>query len=96
MNHPVHILLGLINTIYMSIEKLNPEVIIKLLDEAKINLRGAERGRLNGPQCYKFMSNCESLKSETSNPDFQKYYDLLKSIKKANSMYRVFHIDVYV
>ena len=84
---PLHIMLGLVNTIYTTINKIDPAIIAKLLDEAKINLRGAERGRLNGPQSYKFMSNCEILKKDKSNPEFIKYHKLLKLIKEVNSLY---------
>ena len=83
---PLHIMLGLVNSIFEAVEKLKIENLIETwLSESKAYKNGQDK-KFNGPNCYKLMSNFECF-DRFSHADLSIYSELLKAFKDANSAY---------
>ena len=83
---PLHIMLGLVNSIFESIEKLGIENLIEAwLDESKAYKSGKDK-KFNGPNCYKLMSKFDCF-DRFRHADLSIYSELLKAFKEANSVY---------
>lgn len=83
---PLHIMLGLVNSVFDSVEKLNVDnSILDWTKESGARKRGQD-SKFNGPNCQKLINRAETLLRH-QNPELQKYYWLLKNFKKANQSY---------
>ena len=83
---PLHIMLGLVNSIFEAIEKLKINNLLETwLNESKAYKNGQDK-KFNGPNCYKLMSNFECF-DRYRHEDLSMYSELLQAVKEANSCY---------